>query len=313
MKASLSSTPLKTPLLSIIIPTYNRPHLLPRSVQSALGQTFEDLEVIVVDDGSPQPVDLPDNRRLSVVKLPKNRGIAATRNAGLRAAKGRYVTFLDDDDQLLPTMAEVALAALKEAVLPQPVAVLMGIEVISPSGEVIQTRLPPVLPKGAHFFLEEIKPGESFLSKQTLVVERELLLSIGGYDEAFSSREHTELFLRLNPVCSLLGLPVIAYRLISHSGARLSRTPALRQVDFNRLITKHRALFESHPKQFAVFVYKHALTSMRLGQKESALKALIQAYRIHPLWISRLLTRDLYYRLSQYSKNLLKQLYQIAL
>ena len=294
---------MKSPLLTIIIPTYNRPQLLQRAVKSALAQKIEgepeeSIEVVVIDDGSPQPVTLPEMPRLRIVRLPRNQGVAAARNAGLRAAKGRYVTYLDDDDQLLPDMANVSLTALKHSTLPPPVAALSGIEVISKTGKVIGTRLPPVLPKGAHFFLEEIDPEASFLSKQTLVIERELLLSLGGYDESFRSREHTELFLRLNPACSIMGLAVVTYRLISHEGARLSRTPALRQIDFDRLIAKHRLLFEAHPKQFAKFVYDHAQTSARLGQKKAAFRALAWAYKIHPLYSSWLTLRELKQRLS---------------
>lgn len=294
---------METPLLTIIIPTYNRPQLLQRAVESALVQKIKDeleesIEVVVVDDGSPQPVTLLEIPRLRIVRLTQNQGVAAARNAGLKAAKGRYVTYLDDDDQLLPDMAELSLTALKNSTLPPPVAALSGIEVISPTGKVIGTRLPPVLPKGAHFLLEEIPPEASFLSKQTLVIERELLLSLGGYDESFRSREHTELFLRLNPACSLMGLAVVTYRLISHEGARLSRTPALRQVDFDRLIAKHRFLFEAHPKQFARFVYDHAQMSARLGQKRAAFRALAWAYKIHPLYSSWLTLRELKQRLS---------------
>lgn len=296
------------PLLTIIIPTYNRPHLLGRAVQSALiqkieGELEESIEIIVVDDASPQPVELPaeitDRSRFRIVRLAQNQGISATRNVGLKEAKGRYVTYLDDDDQLLPAMANLSLTAIKNSTLPPPVAALSGIEVVSPAGKAISTRLPPVLPKGAHFFLEEIDPNLSFLSKQTLVVERELLLSLGGYDESFRSREHTELFLRLNPACSLVGLAAVTYRLISHEGDRLSRSPALRQIDFDRLIAKHRSIFEAHPKQFAKFVYDHAQTSARLGQQKAALRAFAWAYRIHPLHSLWLTLRALKWRLSK--------------
>ncbi|MGB3297300.1 MAG: glycosyltransferase family 2 protein, partial [Phormidesmis sp.] len=110
------SQPVITPLLTIIIPTYSRPHLLGQAVQSALGQKLEgepeeSIEVIVVDDASPQPVDILKNARLKVVRLSQNQGIAAARNVGLKAAKGRYVTYLDDDDQLLPNMANLTLTA----------------------------------------------------------------------------------------------------------------------------------------------------------------------------------------------------------
>ncbi|MGJ3250979.1 MAG: glycosyltransferase family 2 protein [Elainellaceae cyanobacterium] len=273
---------MDSPLISIIIPTYNRPQLLPRAVQSALAQTIDNFEVLVIDDGSPEPVNLPDHPRLRVIRSPKNQGTAATRNAGARAAQGRYITYLDDDDQLLPHMAEVSLKALNHTTLPQPVAVLSGLDVLNSDGEAVETRLPPTLPRGSYFFLEEIEPGKSFLSKQTLVVERDVLLGIGGYDETLQSRVHTEMFLRLNPVCSIVGLPTVTYQLITHEGPRISRNPSLRQISFQRLVKKHKPIFKAHPRMFADFVYKHAQMSYRLGQKRAAFFSLLWAVQIHP-------------------------------
>ncbi|MCJ8279854.1 MAG: glycosyltransferase [Rivularia sp. ALOHA_DT_140] len=271
---------MKNTLLSIIIPTYNRPHFLPRAVNSALQQTVEEVEVIVVDDGSDEAVHLPEHSRLKVIRLSQNSGNAVARNVGLKAANGQYVTYLDDDDQLLPNMAQVSLEALKNTALPKPVAALSGLEVIKPDGEVIDRRLPPTLPLGSHFFLEDIQPSKSYLSKQTLVVERELLLEIGGYDESFTSRVHTEMFLRLNPVCSILGLPTVTYQLTAHEGERISRNPALRQVNFERLLNKHESLFRLHPKTFAKFLCDHAERSLELGQPKAAITSLLRALKL---------------------------------
>ncbi len=273
---------MNKPILSIIIPTYNRPHLLPRAVNSALAQTVENIEVIVVDDSSPEPVQLPEHPKLSIIRLPENSGISAARNAGAKAAYGRWLTYLDDDDELLPQMAEVSLKALAETNLPQPVALLAIMEVVNSQGKLLKKRVPPTLLKGSHFFLEKIPSGQSFLSKQTLVIERELLLEIGGYDESFHSREHTEMFLRLNPVCSLFGLPVVTYRQYRHEGTRLSLTSSLRQVDFYRLIHKHKALFQEHPKGFAKFVYEHAIRSYELGQIGAGIFCSLWAMRLAP-------------------------------
>lgn len=273
---------MASPVLSIIIPTYNRPHLLPQAVESALNQTLQDVEVIVVDDASTEPIALPEHPRLQVVRLPSNRGGAAARNVGAQIARGRWIAYLDDDDQLLPHMAAVSLKALASASLPAPVAVLSGIEVINPEGQVIRTRLPPTLPRGYHFSLEAIEPGQSFLCKQTLVVEREVLLNIGGFDESFSSRIHTELFWRLNPVCSLLGLPIVTYRLFVHAGPRVSKDPARRQLSFDRLVQKHGPLLRAHPRPFARLLYDHALQSYQLGQRRSALTKLGWALQLAP-------------------------------
>ncbi|MGF1478318.1 MAG: glycosyltransferase family 2 protein [Cyanophyceae cyanobacterium] len=273
---------MSNPLISIIIPTYNRPHLLPGAVRSALAQTVEDLEVIVVDDGSPDSVKLRDHPQLKLIRLHKNSGGAVARNVGAKAARGRYISYLDDDDQLLPHMAQVSLEALASTTLPQPVAVLSGMEVVGKNGRIIQKRIPPTLLRGSHFCLEKIEPGQSFHTKQTMVVEREVLLSIGGFDESFTSRIHTELFLRLNPVCSLLGLPTVTYRLTKH-GQQVSSNLSLRQTNFNRLLDKHRPLFEAHPKMYANFIFDHAMKLYQLGQIPAAIKSFSWAMSVDPL------------------------------
>lgn len=275
---------MSAPALSIVIPTYGRGALLARAVRSALGQTFDDLEVLVVDDASPEPAAPPsDDPRLRVLRLPRNRGHAAARNVGAREARGRWIAFLDDDDELLPRMAEASLHALATADLPPPVAVLSALQVIRPDGSVVETRVPPTLPRGAHFWLEEAAAERSFGSKQTLVLPRELLLEIGGFDEAFRSRVHSEFFLRLNPVCSILGLTEPTYRLLQHPGERLSRDPRLRQRSFGQLLRKHGALLEAHPRGFARLLTEHARTSWRLGQRRAALAAVLRALRVDPL------------------------------
>ena len=279
---------MSNPLLSIIIPTHNRQDLLPRAVKSALDQTMGNLEVIVVDDGSEPPVDLPPDPRVRLVRLAKSRGVSAARNIGTNEAKGRWVTYLDDDDQLLPEMVDISLKKIFEANVPRPVAVISGLEVVDSQGQITQTRIPPPLrPRGSYFLLEEIEPGYSYLSKQTLVVERDVILQIGGWDESFKSRVTTELFLRLNPVCSIIGLPIVTYQLNAHEGTRISRNLTLRQESFHYLIKKYESLFKARPKMFANFVYNHAKKSWQLGQKRAAFVNLYWGFQIDPIEVSK--------------------------
>ena len=288
---------MSPPLLSIIIPTHNRPHLLPRAVQSALGQTLHNIEVIVVDDGSSPPAQLADHPKLRMIRLDPGRGGAAARNAGTQAAQGRWVTYLDDDDCLLPTMAEVSLRALDSLSGHGPVAVLSGLQVVNERGDVLLSRIPPSrCPQGSHFFLEQLEPGCSCHTKQTLVVERDLVLKLGGWDETFRSRVHSEFFLRLNPVCTLVGLPTVTYHLLAHSTARVSGNPELRQESFRRLIQKHRRVFEAHPRMFAEFVYKHALKSHEMGQEGAALGHFLWALQLAPFPIAQKAGREVIHR-----------------
>ena len=295
---------MSRPLISIIIPTHNRPHLLPRAVQSALNQTYQDLEVIVVDDASNERATLADDPRLRVIFLEKNVGGSGARNIGTKAALGRWVTYLDDDDYLLPQMVEVSLSTLQKTTADPPVAVISGLQKVDEEGNVLATRLPPTLcPRGSHFFLETPEPGRSFHTKQTLVVERDLAWKIGGWDETFRSRVHSEFFLRLNPQCTLIGLPEVTYHLLSHKTDRVSGNQQLRQESFHHLIKKHQDVFRSHPTMFAEFVYKHAVKSYEMGQKKAAFTHFLWALKLHLPHVFFLVYRSIFYQLSTHLRG----------
>lgn len=278
-------------VLTVVVPTRDRPALLRRAVASALAQDLPDVEVVVVDDGSSTPPQLPPDPRLRVLRHERPRGGAAARNTGTRAGTGRFVTYLDDDDELLPSMARVATEAHARAVrdqpLPAPFGVLTAMEVVDPEGGVLETRLPVTSPRGRDFWLETATPGTSFHTKQTLLVERALLLDIGGWDERFRSRVHTELFLRLNRACSLVGVPEVTYRLLEHGGSRVSKDPLLRQESFEQLLDAHAAAFAAHPRRFAEVLVDHAVQSWLDGQRRAAVRSAGRAVRRAPLAAAR--------------------------
>lgn len=272
--------------VSIVITTHDRPELLARAVDSALSQTYPSLEVVVVDDGSIEPVGTFGDTRVRVVRHSRPRGSALARNAGLEAARGRWVTFLDDDDELLPLMIEVSLEGFRSAALPPPVAVLSGLEVVDGTGRVLQEKLPPTCPRGTVFALEEVPgfpPGRAYETKQTLLIEREILRRVGGWEDGFQPRETTELFLRLSKHCSFVGLPVITYRHLNHGGPRLTSDAQLQEQSFERLVRKHHGAFEAHPRGYAHFLRMHAHHLRRAGRWGKSLKRIVHAFRLDPL------------------------------
>lgn len=295
-ESSSSTADLQDPWLTIIIPTYNRPQMVLSAVESALAQTVEEIEVLVIDNGSDDPPRLPDHPRLRLITLPKNVGGARARNLAVEAARGHWITILDDDDTLLPNMAEISLKALTDhCSLPSPVAVLSGIQGVNEQGIIMETDFPPTLPRGAHYSLENIERGKSIYCKQTLVIERSVFLSIGGFDPDFHSRVHTELFFRLNQACSLLGISTITYRQLLHTQDRITKDGSLRQRSFSQLLDKHRALFEAHPQRFAWYYHEHAFHLIMARQYGPALTAILHALWLDPLrelWrILRLIAR----------------------
>lgn len=99
--------------VSVIIPLYNRKHLIERCVRSVQNQTYRHLEIIIVDDGSTDEPDevlaaLAQDERVRVIRKP-NGGVSSARNAGLDAATGEYVQFLDSDDMLMQRAVELSV------------------------------------------------------------------------------------------------------------------------------------------------------------------------------------------------------------
>ena len=113
------------PLISVLIPTYNREKILPISINSALSQTYKNFEVVVIDDCSTDDteavVDRYDPNVVRYVKHSSNFGGAVARNTGIDAAKGEYIAFLDSDDAWVPNKLELQYAHIQGCNFPEKV------------------------------------------------------------------------------------------------------------------------------------------------------------------------------------------------
>ena len=102
------------PLVSVVIPTFHRPQLVKRAVMSALTQTLQNIEVIVVVDGIDKDTSLTlseiDDSRLQVIELSVNQGACFARDFGAKTASAEWIAFLDDDDEWMTLKLELQLA-----------------------------------------------------------------------------------------------------------------------------------------------------------------------------------------------------------
>jgi glycosyltransferase involved in cell wall biosynthesis len=190
------------PTFSVVIPTFDRVDYLARSVGSVLGQTFGDLEVIVVDDGPTEAIARfarsHRDERVRLVRHVRNRGVAAARNTGVEAAEGRYVAFLDDDDLWLPTKLERQLRLIEDE---GAEVVHTLVYVADAEGNVFEAPSR----RGFELFREVAAAGypyEWLLRRSsfffgTFAVRKACVESVGGFDEQLARLDDLDFVHRL--------------------------------------------------------------------------------------------------------------------
>jgi glycosyltransferase involved in cell wall biosynthesis len=252
--------------VSVVLPTYDRAWCLARSIDSVLRQTYEQLELIVVDDGStdetPRVVEECADPRVRYVRLASNRGAGASRNVGVRQASGRLLAFQDSDDEWLPTKLERQLRAL-ETCTPDVAVVYCDMQRHYRDGKVEYHSSPTLFPGGL------LDPDRQFyqvckLGIQSTVIRRECFEAVGGFDEALPALEDLELFIRLSKRYRLHHLrePLVRY----HETDGLSNNMRAKFSARRRLLDlyEHELLLED-----PAFVAREA-ESVREGERRHA-------------------------------------------
>ncbi|MBX0322119.1 glycosyltransferase [Halomicroarcula sp. F13] len=200
--------------MSVVIPAYERGHMVGRAVDTALAQTVEDLEVVVVDDGSTDDtravVEGYDDPRVRYLAHETNRGVSAARNTGVEAARGEYVAFLDSDDEWLPRKLERQLAAIDARgegwVGAYCDVATAGVSLLGRLAAAVSDRLfRAAAPReGGRELAASLLAMQVFMGPgSTLVVERSVLEATGGFDEGLSAYEDWDLVLRVLAVGKL--------------------------------------------------------------------------------------------------------------
>mgnify|MGYP005844005933 CR=1 FL=1 len=188
--------PAQTPLISVIVPTHNRGHLIKRAIESILNQTFQDFEVIVVDDGSTdsteEVIKKINNNKVVYVKHDSNKGASAARNTGIKNSRGKYIAFLDSDDIWLKDKLEKQLNEFNLS-SPDTAVVHCGVQYIDYKTQQPLTQWIIREDVNKNIFNNfGAAPGTP-----TMLIRKDALLDVGFFDESIPSHEETELSMRL--------------------------------------------------------------------------------------------------------------------
>ena len=205
------------PLVSVVIPTYNRERYLRDAVESVVAQTYDGWELLVVDDGSTDGTrryldEVGDSRVHGVLR--GHCGHPGTlRNVGVRHARGSYIAFLDSDDVWLPDKLARQLADLEAH--PDCGWGYSGYVHMDERGRGSEWRNPhhPWTPRGG-WILEDVVAEPALIALPTVMVARDLFATVGGFDESLLRCEDVDLWIRLAEIsaASVVPMPLVKVR-----------------------------------------------------------------------------------------------------
>jgi glycosyltransferase involved in cell wall biosynthesis len=224
--------PPGAPRVSVIVPTHNRPELLCDALRSILSQTFQDFEIIVVNDAGidvdPWVRSLDGTGRIRVLRHPQNRGIAAARNTGIKAARGKYIAYLDDDDLFYPN--HLAVLVDVAATSGHPVVCSAGCQAnyVERDGRTVVER--SVVCSGKFEYRDLLVRNQ--IPVLCVLHHRSCIDAVGGFDETFATHEDWDMWIRLfhHFPYTHVGQITCEYR-VQHKGGSLTNT---KRPDFYR-------------------------------------------------------------------------------
>lgn len=268
------------PVVTVIIPTYNRAKWLQQALRSVLQQTYDNFEIIVVDDGSTDNTKdvLADlkNPAVRYISHGTNRGAAASRNIGLREAKGEFVGFLDDDDEWLPCKLQKQLDAFRNS--PSSVGVVYtGSSIVSArSGKTV------------HSFVSH-SPGHQdidFLRTVTFntsvpLIRRSCFHDVGLFDETLPGAQDRDMWIRLARHYAFEFIPEVLVKRYVH-GEQITTDLKKKIEAKERIVRKYLDVLSMHPEVMAQHLWRIGILYCIDGRSGSGIRCFWKAIQQSP-------------------------------
>jgi glycosyltransferase involved in cell wall biosynthesis len=206
---------MSNPTVSVILPVYNGEHYVRLAIDSVLGQTLEDFELIVIDDGSADStaeIVRSYGERVNYVRQ-ENSGVAGAFNHGLRLAQGRYISWLSHDDVFLPAKLATQVEALGQVAI--PAACYTDTQIIDGVGAlVIEHRLPEF---DRHKVLRHVLTGGPICSASySVMYDRRCIEEVGPYSEFWRYTQDVDMLAKLAARFPLIHVPEILMQVREH-------------------------------------------------------------------------------------------------
>ncbi len=239
----------QNPLVSVLIPTYNRKNLLLRALKSVFDQTYHNLEVVVVDDASTDNTEksLRKSRfweKTSFIRHQENKGAPASRNTAVKNSSGDFIAFLDSDDVWHPVKIKKQIEVLQEN--PEYSLVFTKYQVHK-SGKTHTAPHVDFFPqKRSQNKLKKLLYKRSFILNSSVLVKRSCLKKAGLFDESLPSLEDWELWIRFADYCRFFFIPQVMVEKYSPPDQITRDKKAFVQA-IKLILEKHKNWYDAHP------------------------------------------------------------------
>jgi glycosyltransferase involved in cell wall biosynthesis len=268
------------PMVSVVIPTHNRAHLLGRAVNSVLRQTFTDFELIIVDDASADDTASVirgfRDRRIRYTRHGSNLGAPVARNTGISKAQGDYIGLLDDDDEWYPGKLEKQVLKFSE-VSERVGLIYTGHELRENNGRLLRTCRPEA--RGdVHL---RLLLGTT-LASPTPLIRKTCFQKVGFFDESLKSCQDWDMWKRISDHYEFDYVPeilAIVYRHEEHISSDFSAMIPGR----TRMVEKHLAEFREHPEILVIHLKRLGKMHCINGTWKEAIHWFREALKVNPL------------------------------
>lgn len=286
-----------SPVFSIVTPTNNRPQLLRRAIASVLSQSFSDFEQIIIDDANSRETEelirSYGDQRLKYIAHPKPSGAGAAYNTGMRQARGKFINFLDDDDEYLPGI----LQKIHDAFLTSsgnPGYIWTGITRVmdTENGEEhLTTQVwPEVFPTREDGLTIATAIGNGY----GFSIRRECVEAIGEYDTTLTTGQDTDFLIRLAKRFEFRTIPEVLVKIHHHPHARLSDLglTTLRWRCYRDIMERHFDFLSGHFKVIHIHSLAYLNLCYQLKKKNAGRKFLFRILKRYPF--KKILYQDLW-------------------
>ena len=278
---------MKNPTVSVIIPTYNRAYLLGRAIKSVLNQTYQDFEIIVIDDNSTDNTEKvikefqEKDKRVRYIQHKKNKGASATRNTGIKNAKGIYISFLDSDDEWLKNKLESEIEILKNK---------KDYIICSTGHTFIKEKNGKIISRNCikkQIISQKIVLRRECLATNDFTVTKKALLKIGGFDEKLPARQDWDFWIRITSIGLGFQIPINTVNKYVMRNDQISSGLRYKLQGTEILFKKHKKLFLLDSIAHRKILNNLGLMNLLNGRNFNAITYFWESYKYAKKWSKR--------------------------